>query len=127
MLKTNYEKGYFNGEIGTVLSSNEDKSQLKVDFGKKIIWLDRSDFYFMALANAITTHKSQGSEFETIHILLPDSAKSMMTRRMVYTAVTRAKKKVYIYSINHSFSMAVNNTQERSRISLLAERLCKKS
>lgn len=126
MLKTNYEKGYFNGEIGTVLSANEDKSQLKVDFGKKIIWLDRSDFYFMALANAITTHKSQGSEFETVHILLPDSAKSMMTRRMVYTAVTRAKKKVYIYSINHSFSMAVNNTQERSRISLLAERLCKK-
>ena len=123
MLQTNYDKGYFNGDIGTILGNGDKENTLMVDFSGKILCLEKSDFYYMALAYAITAHKSQGSEFDNVHILLPDEPKNMLTRRILYTAVTRAKKEVYIYSVNNSITYAIGNNGETKRITMLDQRL----
>ena len=129
MLQTNYDIGYFNGDIGiicNIIHEREGKETLEVEFPQKKIFLTKSDYFFMALAYAITVHKSQGSEFDTVHIVLPDEKKNMLTRRIFYTAVTRAKKTVCIYSVRGSFRYAVGNHAEHKRLSKLKERLCLK-
>jgi exodeoxyribonuclease V alpha subunit len=77
----------------------------------------------MDLAEAITIHKSQGSEFEDVHIILPERAKNMMTRRIVYTAITRAKQRVFIYDIADCFRDAVGDRRETKRVTLFNTRL----
>lgn len=121
LTETNYEKGYFNGDIGTIIGRDNDG--LLVEFESKVLCLDQNDFHAMELAYVITTHKSQGSEFGNIHILLPRNPENMLTRRILYTAVTRAKKAVYIYSIDSSMEYSISNQAERTRISLLSNRI----
>lgn len=121
MLQTNYEKGYFNGDMGVIREKTSDG--LIVAFHDKNICLDRSDYYFMALAFSITIHKSQGDEFPDVHVMLPDQPSNMLTRRIIYTAITRAKKRVFIYSVKHAFEHAVDNKAEQKRVSKLEFRI----
>lgn len=121
MTKTDYEKGFYNGDIGIIKDIKENV--IIIQLQHQIISLCRQDLYYMSLAYAITIHKSQGSECEEIHVVLPDCALNMLTRRIFYTAVTRAKKRVYIYSVNNAYLTAINNTYERNRRTLLASRL----
>lgn len=121
MLRTDYERGYCNGDMGVITACTEDG--LIVKFDQRSLCLMKSDYYFMALAYAITIHKSQGSEFPIVHVLLPDDTSSMLTRRILYTAITRAKKKVIIYSVRQAFRQAVYNTAERPRISKFLQRI----
>ena len=121
MTKTNYDKNYTNGDMGYVIGADEDT--LYVQFVDKNLALDRQDLCNVELAYAITIHKSQGSEFENAHIVLPDEYKSMLTKRILYTAVTRAKKKVYIYTLNSSMEYAISNVSEKKRLSLLEKKL----
>ncbi|MEO5966869.1 MAG: exodeoxyribonuclease V subunit alpha, partial [Ferruginibacter sp.] len=93
-----YKLGLFNGDIG--LLRYDDNGVLKAWFNdagklKSIIpgYISSAETVF-----AMTTHKSQGSEFEKVMIVLPDYYSSILTRELLYTAVTRAKKKVIIQS-----------------------------
>lgn len=121
MNKTIYDKGFYNGETGIILKIDDDKMMIKLN--KKEIELKREDYGYMDLAYAITIHKSQGGEEDNIYIILPTDAKMMLTRRMIYTAVTRAKKNVYIYSIKNAVANSINNIFEIKRKTLLKERL----
>lgn len=123
MTETSYEAGYFNGDMGSVLKM--DSRGLVVQFKDKILHLSRKDIACMELAYAVTIHKAQGSEFSRVHIILPDDCSSMLTRRMIYTAITRAKKNVFIYSVNNSLQLAIKNNKEKPRISILKNRLKK--
>lgn len=121
MTKTNYEKGYFNGDIGIIGGIME--GELLVGFENKKIILSRTDLQHMQLAYAITVHKSQGNEWESVHIILPDKPTNMLTRRILYTAVTRAKKRVYLYCVNQSYLTAIDNVKERQRVTTLKKKL----
>lgn len=121
MTQTKYERGYFNGDIGTIL--RKEDAGILVQFQDKILLLEREDYLYMNLAYCVTIHKSQGSEFDEVHILLPDSVPGMLTRRLLYTAVTRAKQSVTIYSIGDALMHAIMNTEEKKRISLLPKRM----
>lgn len=121
MTETNYDRGYYNGDIGTIQGC--DEKGLLVDFGNKVMHIGKSDYHIMMLAYAITAHKSQGSGFEHIHILLPRQPDNMLTRRILYTAVTRAKKDVHIYEIEDAVTYAIQNKSERPRLSLLNTQL----
>lgn len=122
MTKTNYDKNYINGSMGYVIGRNEDDS-ITVRLGDYDVCIDRQELRNMELADAITIHKSQGSEFDDIHIVLPDDAKHMMTKRILYTGVTRAKKHVRIYYMGDSLDYAIDGTAERERNTMLAKRL----
>jgi len=91
-----YNLSLFNGDIGVVL---KDEETLKVLFEKT----DSSTFKVTPsrlpehdTAFAMTIHKSQGSEFDEVLIVLPDIENSIMTRELLYTAITRAKEKIII-------------------------------
>lgn len=123
MTETNYEKGYFNGDIGYI--EGADDKGIIVNFSGKIIHLDKSDYHLMMLAYCITTHKSQGSSFENVHIILPRNPENMLTRRILYTAVTRARKSVHIYNVQDAIDYAITNKAECKRLSLLSYKLKK--
>lgn len=120
MLKTNYDHGYFNGDVGTVISG--DGETMVVQFADKKLAMDRQDIGNMTLAYCITVHKSQGSESDIVRVILTDEAAGMNTRKILYTAITRAKKKVVIYNVNHSMEQAIGNIHDRARISILVQR-----
>lgn len=121
MTRTDYSLGYYNGSIGIITAINQGNVMIHIE--DKIITLPRNHLSDMDVAYAITIHKSQGSECDDIHIVLPDDNKNMLTRRLLYTAITRAKKKVYVYEINNAVDVAIHNVNERKRITLLGKRL----
>lgn len=125
MQKNNYIKHYMNGDIGTIIDKAENEEKIIVQFTDKTIDLTTEDFLYMDLAYAVTTHKSQGSGFDTVHIVLPSSVPTMLTRKMVYTAITRAKQKVYLYSIDNSLENAISNHNEKYRSTQLGNLLGK--
>ncbi len=115
MTETNYQKGYFNGDMGEIIERKDDRLFVRFEQGQTFC-LDRDDYPKMMLAYAVTVHKSQGSEQKDIHVLLPATPCNMLTRRLLYTAVTRAKEKVVIYYIDDALSFAIGNTAERKRM-----------
>lgn len=121
MTKTNYDRNYINGDVGIITDIRE--KSIIANFDGKILALDTQDFFYMDLAYCVTIHKSQGSEFDYVIVLLPDAANGMLTRRILYTAVTRAKKALIVYNVNYSMEHAISNQEERKRISLLTYRV----
>ncbi|MCP4673148.1 MAG: exodeoxyribonuclease V subunit alpha, partial [Desulfobacula sp.] len=97
MVKINdYKKGLFNGDTGICFSDKGDSKAFFKGFDNKIKQYQTSDLPDNDTAFAITIHKSQGSEFETVLIILPDMLSPVITRQLLYTGVTRAKEKVII-------------------------------
>ena len=77
----------------------------------------------ITLAYAITVHKSQGSEYHTVIMALVNSHAIMLQRNLLYTAVTRAKRKVILVGTKRALQLAVQNVRESRRFTLLTERL----
>ena len=121
MNQTNYEKGYYNGDIGRI--EGKDGRGILVAFERCVLHLDREDYHVMSLAYAITAHKVQGSEFGQVHIVLPRQPEHMLTRRILYTAITRAKQEVHLYEVEDACAFAISNQAERPRRTLLADRI----
>lgn len=113
MTKNNYDKNYINGDLGEIIGYKN--GILQVQFHNKVVDIFREDMCNMSLAYAITIHKSQGSEFDEVYIILQDSVSSMLTRRLLYTSVTRARKKVVVYDVNDCINKAISNTNDNFR------------
>lgn len=100
--KTNYKRKYFNGDTGTldgvctvkVNKQTVDAYRVTLSDGRVVKVTDENDF---ELAYAITIHKSQGSEYDIVNIYIPEYS-SFITREMLYTAITRAKAKVRLWT-----------------------------
>lgn len=114
--RNNYDKGYYNGDIGIILQIN--RNGFSVGLGEDIIRVSGKSLMEVSPAFAITVHKSQGSEAGEILILLSDEYKSMMTKNLLFTAITRAKKKVQIYYVNDAFSSCIKTRQQERKTGL---------
>lgn len=123
MTKNNYERNYINGDLGQIV--NYDNGIMTIKFADKIVDILQCDMADVDLAYALTIHKSQGSEFDNVYIILQDETKSMTTRRLLYTAITRAKKKVVIFNVNKAMETAIANRNENVRVSNLQKFLQK--
>jgi exodeoxyribonuclease V alpha subunit len=115
ILQNNYELGLFNGDIGFCLQTSDERNQLEVFFENKTqgIAVNLLNEEVVATAYAMTIHKSQGSEFDHVAITFDDSHARLLSKELIYTAVTRAKKQVTIYSTKHAFEKAVQTPTER--------------
>lgn len=122
-LRNNYEKDLFNGDIGTVVAVDPDAGTLDADFDGDRHTFDRSELGDLALAYAISIHKSQGSEYPVVIIPLLKGHFMMLQRNLLYTAITRGKKKVFIVGEPAAYSMAVRNNESKQRITHLREKL----
>lgn len=96
LTSNNYDLGYFNGDLGIITRVSGE--ELAVDVLGRDIRIDRNHFCDVALAYCVSIHKSQGSEFKQVIIVLPGDPASMLRRNLLYTAVTRAKKSCFIIS-----------------------------
>ncbi|SLJ84677.1 exodeoxyribonuclease V subunit alpha [Psychrobacter sp. DAB_AL43B] len=123
VLQNNYELGLFNGDIGICLQT--EKGRLQVFFENKTqgININMLSDEMIATAYAMTIHKSQGSEFDHVAIAFDDSNGRLLSQELIYTAVTRAKKQVSIFSTTSAFTRALSTPTERQTgLSLQFER-----
>lgn len=120
--RNNYDVGYVNGDIGTIVSISNSRMTVRLGSEDKII--ERNDFKDVSLAYAMTIHKSQGSEYDSVIIVLPPSAPHMMARNLLYTAVTRGKKHVTLIARSEDIKFAVSNVRNTDRRTTLKTLLC---
>lgn len=121
MLSNNYNIGYYNGDIGII--KDIDGNEITVGIGKEEIILGPDEFEDLSLAYAMTIHKSQGSEFPNVIVVLPDEPQSMLKRNLLYTAITRAKKKVIVAGVSGTVYKSIITTDTGLRNSRLSERI----
>lgn len=120
-----------NGDIGTIISidmADNCPITVTIDFGEDNIvkyGIDEMEENKITLAYALTVHKSQGSEYKTVIMPCISEHKKMLTRKLVYTAWTRAKEHIILVGEKEIIKEAATNTDESIRNTVLAERLIK--
>lgn len=117
----NYELEVFNGEIGIIYAIT--KSDMCIRFVHKEVRLSLDEVHMIMPAYAITVHKSQGSEYGVVIIPFIPMYGGMLQRNLLYTAVTRAKRKVIIIGTKSSIERAVTTVNSEERFTLFKERL----
>ena len=105
------DENVYNGDIGIICQIvTKGTKEIYIDYDGNIVKYTSSSFNKFKLAYAISIHKSQGSEFDIVVIPLVKSFKKMLYKKLIYTAVTRSKKKLFIIGDYNAFELAVNNT-----------------
>jgi len=122
-IRNNYELDIFNGDIGRVSAVDEDALELTVSFDERPVVIDADGLDDLVPAYACTIHKSQGSEYPAVVIVLHHQHHIMLQRNLLYTAVTRGRRLVVIVGSRRALGRAVRNATVRERHSRLAERL----
>ena len=113
VMKNDYNQGLFNGDTGLVM--NNDQGVLAACFldNRIVRWVPLNRLPAHETAYAMTVHKSQGSEFEEVCIILPEQATALLTRELLYTAMTRAKVKIGLIATEAILIQAVTSQQDR--------------
>lgn len=106
MIRNNVEMDYYNGDIGIVQDIRD--GLLVVNIRNHPITLTRDLMGDIKLSYAMTIHKSQGSEFKNVVVVMPQNPPGMMVRNLFYTAITRAKKKIVVISQTHTMERAIH-------------------
>jgi exodeoxyribonuclease V alpha subunit len=122
-LRNNYDKGLFNGDIGSVVSVAPEAGTLVADFDGEKHVLERGDFGDIAPAYAISIHKSQGSEYPAVIVVLLKAHFVMLQRNLLYTALTRGRQKVFLVGEPAAYAMAVRNSESKMRCTHLREKI----
>ncbi len=109
-LKNDSVLDIMNGDIGTILgiTKNDDKDILVIKFDDRVINYKAKDLDNLSLAYAMSIHKSQGSEFDNVILPILPSYNIMLKRKLIYTAITRAKKKLIILGDLKSLDFAIH-------------------
>ena len=116
-------QGVFNGDVGFVRDINVPKQTLTVVFDDKKVNYDFLGLDELELAYAVTVHKSQGSEFDVVIMPVFDTHRLLMTRNLLYTAITRAKKLVILVGKEECLKQFIENNNIVRRCSGLKEKL----
>ncbi len=122
-LRNNYDKNLFNGDIGSVVGIDADAGTLEADFDGNRQMFERGELGDLALAYAISIHKSQGSEYPVVIVPLLKAHFMMLQRNLLYTAITRGKKKVFLVGDPVAYAMAVRNNESKQRVTHLREKI----
>lgn len=108
--------GVFNGELGRIEKIDEEDKQIKVKYDDgKIAWYTFSELDQMEHSYAITIHKAQGSEFDVVILVVSPSSSMLLTRNLLYTALTRAKKLLVVLGSDRIIDFMVQNADLRKR------------
>ena len=124
--KTEYENGtgIFNGELGRILKINHNEKVVEVEFDdKKVAWYQFTELEELEHAYSITIHKSQGSEFDVVILAIPQASKMLLTRNLLYTGMTRAKKLLIVVGNNNLVNFMINNFEIKKRNTGLKHKL----
>ena len=115
--------GIFNGDIGKIKDINPVEKYIEIDFDSREVFYEFTDLEDLELAYCVTVHKSQGSEYPTVVLPLGSVPPMLCTRNLLYTAVTRAQKRVIIVGFESTVETMVGGLRSALRYTGLARRL----
>src|ERR1700677_3471869 len=118
-----YDKEVFNGDLGFIKKINHEESEMSISFDGREIIYDFNELDALDLAYATTIHKSQGSEYPAVIIPICMQHYMMLQRNLLYTGVTRGKQLVILIGQTKAIAMAVKNSNQKKRMTKLAERI----
>ena len=121
------DNNVFNGDIGIIkkieYKGKSDKPEITIDYDSTLVTYTLKDFNKFKHGFIISIHKSQGSEFELVIMPISSSYKRMLYKKLIYTAVTRAKKRLIIIGEPMAFMYGITNNNEKIRKTGLLQKL----
>ncbi|MBP3297010.1 MAG: ATP-binding domain-containing protein, partial [Lachnospiraceae bacterium] len=121
-------KGVFNGDVGTIREINNYLKLMRVEFDdSRTVYYEFQKLDELELAYAVTIHKSQGSEYPVVILPLLSGPRMLMTRNLLYTAVTRAKQCVILIGSGGTVQQMIDTDYIQSRFTSLKERIMEKA
>ncbi len=112
--ENDYSLELYNGDTGVVIEREGGRLVAAFDRGGQVIDVSPTRLAAVDTVYAMTVHKSQGSQFDTVVFLLPDAASPILTRELLYTAVTRARKRLIVIGTEASLRAAVERPIARA-------------
>lgn len=122
-VRNNYDLDVFNGDLGRVRVVDPEERSMVVDFDGRPVEIADDDLDDVVPAFACTIHKSQGSEYPAVVVVLHGQHWVMLARNLLYTAVTRGRRLVVVLGSTRALRRAVRNASARRRNTMLVERL----
>ncbi|WP_307730480.1 AAA family ATPase [Chroococcus sp. FPU101] len=122
-LKNDYDREVYNGELGTITRIDPTEQEMVIEIDEREVVYDYADLNEITLAYSITIHKSQGSEYPVVILPLYLQHYVMLSRNLIYTAITRGKKLVILVGSSKAIAIAVKQQNEQQRYTRLRERL----
>lgn len=121
--KNDYEREVFNGDLGIVTHVDPEATALKVRFDDREVACENAELDALVLGYATTVHKSQGSEYQAVVMPLLTGHFVMLSRNLVYTAVTRAKRLCVLVCDPRALRLALAETKKEQRMTRFSQRL----
>jgi exodeoxyribonuclease V alpha subunit len=118
-----YQREVFNGDLGMITSIDLEEQEITVQFAERAVTYDYADLGELALAWAVTVHKSQGSEYPIVIFPLFMQHYMLLSRNLLYTGLTRAKQLAILVGPTKAIGLTVKRIMDRERYTALAERL----
>jgi len=118
-----YDREVFNGDLGVIAAIDVEEQDVTVHFAERSVSYDYADLNEIALAWAVTIHKSQGSEYPVVILPLYMQHYLMLSRNLIYTGLTRAKRLALVVGTQKAIALAVRQVKDQQRYTLLDQRL----
>ncbi|MBV9336767.1 MAG: exodeoxyribonuclease V subunit alpha [Solirubrobacterales bacterium] len=119
--ENDYELGLYNGDTGVIVQDSAQHPSAVFERGRQLLHFSPLRLGALDTVYAMTVHKSQGSQFDTAAVLLPSASSRILTRELLYTAVTRARRELILVASEDALRRAVERPVARA--SGLGERL----
>ena len=108
--------GVFNGEMGTITNIDEKQKNVRVKFDdEKVCWYEFNELEQLEHSYCITIHKAQGSEFDVVIMIIPQAGPMLLTRNLLYTGLTRAKKLLIVIGNDRIIDFMIRNVDSKKR------------
>jgi exodeoxyribonuclease V alpha subunit len=121
--RNDYEKEVFNGDIGVVVEVDREERSLRVSFDERVVEYRDANLDALVLAYATSIHKSQGSEYPAVVVPMLTTHFVMLSRNLLYTAVTRARRLCVLVADKRALALALAEQRREERMTRLAERV----
>ena len=118
-----YEREVFNGDMGVIAEIDTEEFEVTVQYGTRSVCYDLADLNEIALAWAVTIHKSQGSEYPVVLIPVYMQHYLLLSRNLIYTGLTRAKSLAILIGPKKAIAVAIRQINQQQRYTRLRERL----
>lgn len=122
-LTNNRDLMVFNGDIGVIRRIDHGEKVARIQFDQQMVLYPFSDMGSLALAYGVSVHKSQGSEYPATVVAIDVSNMVLLSRKLLYTALTRAKSKVVLVGQRRALHIAVSEARAHLRVTKLRDRL----
>ncbi len=114
VVENDYELGLYNGDTGVVVRRDEDRLVAAFARGGEIVEYSPARLGAVQTVYAMTIHKSQGSQFDAAAVLLPEPGSRILTRELLYTAVTRARQRLIVVGTESALRTGVQRPVARA-------------